>query len=91
MQEETPLAADDLTYLREGPSDPLDLTWAIILRKQPRWLIGVRGVCRSTDERTIIASVWPHSGAGDSCHVWLAGAAIATPDRGVVYIDCSWH
>ena len=30
MQAETPLTWDDLAFLREGPSDPLDLAWAII-------------------------------------------------------------
>ena len=30
MQSETPLTWDDLYFLREGPSDAMDLTWAII-------------------------------------------------------------
>ena len=46
MQTETPLTRDDLDFLREGPSDPLDLAWAIIERKQPRWLMGWRDICR---------------------------------------------
>ena len=44
MQAETPLTWDDLAFLREGPSDPLDLAWAIIERKQPRWLMGWRDI-----------------------------------------------
>ena len=65
MQAETPLTCDDLGFMREGPSDPLDLAWAIIERKQPRWLMGWRDICRSTDERTVIASVFPKVGMGD--------------------------
>ncbi|MFI0399107.1 MAG: Eco57I restriction-modification methylase domain-containing protein [Thiolinea sp.] len=30
--------------------------------RSPRWLIGWRDICRSTDERTVIASVMPRSG-----------------------------
>ena len=63
MQKETPLTRDDLDFLREGSSDPLDLAWAIMERKQPRWLMGWRDICRSTDERTVIASVFPKVGS----------------------------
>jgi hypothetical protein len=66
MQAETPLTWDELNFLREGPSDPLDLAWAIIERKQPRWLMGWRDICRSTDERTVIASVFPKVRTGDT-------------------------
>jgi hypothetical protein len=45
--------------MSEGPSDPLDLTCALIERKQPRWLIGWRDITNATNERTVIASVFP--------------------------------
>jgi hypothetical protein len=32
----------------------------------PRWFMGWRGICRATDERTVIASVLPRVGAGNS-------------------------
>jgi SAM-dependent methyltransferase len=32
----------------------------------PRWLMGWRDICRSTDERTVIASVLPMRGTGDT-------------------------
>ncbi len=31
-----------------------------------KWLLGWRDICRSTDERTAIASCWPRYGAGDT-------------------------
>ncbi|SOY40010.1 putative type II DNA modification enzyme [Cupriavidus taiwanensis] len=34
-------------------------------RRSPRWLIGWRDICRSTDYRTLISSVIPRSGVGD--------------------------
>ena len=65
MQRETPLSEDDLAFIRDASSDPLELTGALIDRKQPRWLMGWRDICRSTDERTVIASVLPRVAAGD--------------------------
>jgi hypothetical protein len=32
--------------------------------RSPQWLMGWRDICRSTDERTVIASVMPRSGVG---------------------------
>ena len=64
MQRETPLNQDDLAFIKDAPSDPLELTGALIDRKQPRWLMGWRDICRSTDERTVIASVFPRVGVG---------------------------
>jgi len=32
--------------------------------RSPRWLLGWRDICRSTDERTVIASVVPRAGVG---------------------------
>ena len=65
MYRETPLSAEDLALIKDKSDDPLGLTNALISRKQPRWLMGWRDICRSTDERTVIASVFPKVGAGD--------------------------
>jgi len=64
LQRETPLVKDDLAFIRQGPVDPLELTSALIERKQPAWLMGWRDICRSTDERTVIATVFPKAGVG---------------------------
>ena len=65
MQRETPLSSEDIAFLTIGPDDPLALVATLIDRKQPRWLIGWRDICRSTDDRTVIASVFPKVGTGD--------------------------
>lgn len=65
MGRETPLSEDDVAFIKAQGGDPLALTAALISRKQPRWLMGWRDICRSTDERTVIASVFPKVGAGD--------------------------
>jgi hypothetical protein len=36
----------------------------LIERRSPQWLMGWRDICRSTDERTVIASVVPRVGVG---------------------------
>jgi hypothetical protein len=78
MQAETPLTWDDLNFLREGPSDPLDLTRAIVERKQPRWLMGWRDICRSTDERTVIATVFPKVGTNHKTPLFYLNALPAS-------------
>ena len=64
LQCRAPLDADDLRELAEGPPGLLDKAGLLIDRKQPRWLMGWRDICRSTDERTVIASVFPRVGVG---------------------------
>lgn len=62
MQRETPLSADDIAFLTQGPDEPLELTTALIDRKQPRWLMGWRDITNATNERTVIAGVFPKVG-----------------------------
>ena len=85
MQRETPLAETDLTLIAEGPKDALALAELLIVAKQPRWLMGWRDICRSTDERTVIASVFPRVGTNHKaplfylCHSpQLAAAFLAS-------------
>jgi len=66
MQRETPLCEDDLVFIQQAPSDPLELTGALIDHKQPRWLMGWRRNAVTTNERTWITAVFPRHGAGDS-------------------------
>lgn len=64
MQRETPLVLSDLRLIAEGSDDALELGELLVTAKQPRWLMGWRDICRSTDERTVIASVFPKLGVG---------------------------
>ena len=76
MQRETPLSEDDLAFIKDAPSDPLELTRALIGRKQPRWLMGWRRNARTTDERTWISNAFPRSGVGDSLFLMHLNVAI---------------
>jgi hypothetical protein len=69
-REWSPLSAEELTLLREtGPLLPTART--ILDRRSPRWLMGWRNICRSTDERTVIASVVPRAAVGHSTPMWF--------------------
>jgi hypothetical protein len=71
MQRETPLTPADLTLMADGPKDAPALAELLIDAKQPRWLIGWRDICRSTDERTVIASVFPKVGVGHTMPIFF--------------------
>lgn len=63
------LSSDELAQLQAlqtGSTGSLTLTFleGWMDRRSPRWLMGWRDICRSTDERTVIASVVPRVGVG---------------------------
>ena len=78
MRRQTPLNDDDLAFIRDAPSDPLELAGALIDRKQPRWLMGWRDICRSTDERTVIASVFRMLGVNHKLPLFFSDGTPAT-------------
>ena len=70
MQRETPLSEDDLSFIRQCLSDPLEQTYSLIHRKQPRWLMGWRDITNATNERTVIGGIYPKVGSGHNLPVW---------------------
>ena len=73
MQRETPLTADDLTFITEGPEDVLALAEMLIAVKQPRWLMGWRDITNATNERTVIGTAFPKVGVGNNLPIWYPG------------------
>lgn len=45
--------------------------------RSPQWLMGWRDICRSTDERTVIASVVPRAGVGNKIPLFFPRSDIA--------------
>ena len=45
-------------------------------RRARQWLMGWRGIARTTDERSVIASVIPNCGVGNSFHILLPSDAM---------------
>ncbi len=48
-----------------GSQDILEKGLLLINKKQPRWLMGWRDITNATNERTVIASVFPKVGTSD--------------------------
>lgn len=46
---------------------------------QKRWLFGWRGIARATDERSVIGTVFPLTGVGNSCHLVLPSPRATAP------------
>ncbi|WP_287744528.1 N-6 DNA methylase [Diaphorobacter sp.] len=71
------LSSDELAHLQalQTPdSAHMALEWlnAWMDRRSPRWLMGWRDICRSTDRRTLISSVIPRVAVGDKFLLFFA-------------------
>jgi len=60
-----PLTVDELAVLSAAPSLAA-ATRTLLDVRSPRWLMGWRDITNATNERTVIASVVPRAGAGDT-------------------------
>jgi hypothetical protein len=67
--EDARLTDDEIAALERALDSPyqaqVELLNVWLDQRSPRWLIGWRDVCRSTDYRTLISSVIPRVGVGD--------------------------
>jgi hypothetical protein len=87
--ESTSLPAVPLAHLRDPMYAPLPRYWVSSAEVDAKlsgnwsrgWLLGWRDICRSTDERTLIASVIPRSAAGDTL-------LLAMSDRDPRHVAC---
>ena len=62
----------------DSESDALALAETLLEKASPRWLMGWRDICRSTDERTTISGAIPRAGVGDK---FLLLSAAVEPRR----------
>ena len=91
---DTPLDEANLATLAEcnhfaGDADieshVLDILDGWMDGRSPRWLMGWRDICRSTDERTVIASVIPRVGVGHTTPLWYSDT---TPQQQAALLGC---
>jgi hypothetical protein len=59
-----PLTVEDRTRLSQLTDDWTNLARELVTRFSPKWLMGWRDICRSTDERTLIAAALPRVAVG---------------------------
>ncbi len=86
MQRETPLVLSDLMLIAEGSDDALELGELLVTAKQPRWLMGWRDITNATNERTVIASVFPKVGVGNK--IPLMNLSEIEPRKAAALIAC---
>ncbi len=58
------------------PDDVLALAEQWLQQSCPPWLMGWRGIARATDERSVIGTVMPMAGIGNSCHLVMPDSEI---------------
>ncbi|MBT1070705.1 Eco57I restriction-modification methylase domain-containing protein [Pelotalea chapellei] len=68
----SPLQEAEINFLRES-HDIWLATDQIMDVRSPKWLMGFRNICRTTDERTFIASLLPRVGVGHSMPLVSSG------------------
>jgi hypothetical protein len=78
LQRDFPLDAADARSLEAALTEPMAIATEFIERFSPKWFLGWRRVCRSTDERTCIAAHVPRAGVGDS--IFLALRPAGSPE-----------
>jgi hypothetical protein len=66
-----PLTYEDRIRVDNPSGDWIAIADELIARFSPRWFMGWRDICRSTDERTLIAAVLPRVAIGNSTQLVL--------------------
>ena len=61
-----PLTGEDVRAIAECLHAPESLARDLVERFSPKWFLGWRDICRSTDERTTISSALPQFAVGDT-------------------------
>ncbi len=69
-----PLTDEELARIEDG-TDWSELARELVARCSPKWFLAWRDICRSTDERTLIAAVLPRVAVGNSTQLLLRNAA----------------
>lgn len=65
-QRATPLTSEDVQFVRACRLSAIELVATLVDRFQPRWLMGWRDISLRSVERTLISSVLPAVGTGDT-------------------------
>lgn len=65
MKSYLPLEPDEFEQMKHAETI-LIFSDYILDKRSPRWLMGFRDICRSTDERTVITSVLSRAGVGNN-------------------------
>ena len=64
LEREYPLSEADAKAIAAAINEPEELAQELVQRFSPKWFLGWRDICRSTDIRTLIASAVPRVAVG---------------------------
>lgn len=78
-----PLSESELAQIQAAETFD-QATTEILDHRSPRWLMGWRDICRSTDERTVIASVIPRAGVNHKMPLIYTGATSVRHDAALL-------
>lgn len=65
----------------EDEAAALDFAEELLEAASPRWLLGFRDIARATDERTVIASVFPRAGVGNKIPLLFFSSRVTEQQR----------
>lgn len=73
LEQDFPLSQGDLDAIAAHIKDsPEEIARELLDRFSPKWFLGWRDICRSTDERTLIASVLPRVAVGNKIPLYIS-------------------
>jgi hypothetical protein len=73
LERDFPINEDDVAAIGKQLQIPQSLARDLVERYSPRWFLGWRNICRTTDERTLIASALPVVALGNSFPLAFTG------------------
>jgi hypothetical protein len=65
LDHDYPLIRDDVSAIAKHLDEPEKLAVHLVARFSPKWFLGWREICRSTDQRTLIAGALPVAPVGN--------------------------
>jgi hypothetical protein len=73
LAQDFPLSPSDLEAIAaQIKESPEEIAQTLVERFSPKWFLGWRDICRSTDERTLIASAVPRVAVGHKFQLFLS-------------------
>lgn len=73
MEEEYPLTPEEAEQVKQAlTGDVIQQGRDLVLSRTPKWFMGWRDICRSTDERTVIAALLPQVGVGNNLPIMIS-------------------
>jgi hypothetical protein len=84
LAQDFPLTGDGVRAIAACLNAPESLAHDLVERFSPKWFLGWRDICRSTDERTTISAALPKSAVGDTFLLMFSQSVQAQSNLGLI-------